>query len=172
MLCDTDGISVPITSCITSCISAIPSVSLVLSVSRISSVASVSAASVFAVSGVPGPLSSDCNATSMILVAVVVSLNVVLFVTSSSGMHIPEIDLQSDPSERAWADPSERAWASNRESYHITSPLEVCIVIPVPFFSGWIRLGVTGVKVGGSPMTLSNGRLNVSNVLSIMLSIM
>lgn len=154
LLCDTDGISVPP---ITSGISVIPSVSLVLSVSRISSVASVFVASVFAVSGVPGPLSSDCNATSVILLAVVVSLNVVLFETSSSGMPIPEIDLQSDASERVWT--------SNRESYHITSPLEVCIVIPVPFFSGWIRPGVTGVK--GSPMTLSNGLLNVSNVLSI-----
>lgn len=126
MLCDTDGISVPIILCT----SVIPSVSLVLPVSRISSVASIFVASVFMVSGVPDPLSSVCNATSMIPVVVVVSLNAVLFETSSSGMQIPEIDLRSDPSQRAWV--------SNRESYHITSPLEVCIVIPVPFFSGWI----------------------------------
>lgn len=85
---------------------------------------------VFVVSGVPDPLSSVCNATSMIPVVVAVSPNVVLFETSSSGMQTLEIDLQSDPSQRAWV--------SNRESYHITSPLEVCIVIPVPFFSGWI----------------------------------
>lgn len=126
MLCDTDGISVPIILCA----SVIPSVSLVLLVSCISSVASIFVALVFVVSGVPDPLSSVCNATSMIPVVVAVSPNVVLFETSSSGMQTLEIDLQSDPSQRAWV--------SNRESYHITSPLEVCIVIPVPFFSGWI----------------------------------